>query len=212
MFKPQSCNLLRQNLCGNKSTGKRRHRSRSPLEARIQSILVAHRAERTQAFVERLSADHPGVRASGADAARLPAAAIEGADVVIALTTATHPVVPSTVRDRTLVVGVGAYRADMAEIPADVIRRRRVVVDYLPGARHEAGDLLQAAVDWSEVIDLADILAARTAAPNSPTVFKTVGHSSWDLAAARVAVAALGFEPAVDSPPAQAASAALGRV
>jgi 1-piperideine-2-carboxylate/1-pyrroline-2-carboxylate reductase [NAD(P)H] len=174
--------------------------------------IVGTGAERTQAFVERLAADHPGVRAYGADAARLSAEAIERADVVIALTTATHPVVPSTVHDRTLVVGVGAYRADMAEIPADVVRRRRIVVDYPSGARHEAGDLLQAGVDWAQVIDFADILAGRAAAPDAPTVFKTVGHASWDLAAARVAVAVLGAEPAVASPTAQAAAVAMGRI
>jgi 1-piperideine-2-carboxylate/1-pyrroline-2-carboxylate reductase [NAD(P)H] len=77
----------------------------------------------------------------------------------------------------------------MAELPPELLHARQVVVDDLAGARHEAGDLLQAAIAWDRVQTIADILAG--AAPRGPLapVFKTVGQAAWDLAAARVVCA-----------------------
>ncbi|MGN6390496.1 MAG: delta(1)-pyrroline-2-carboxylate reductase family protein [Burkholderiaceae bacterium] len=114
------------------------------------------------------------------------------ADVVIALTTSRSPVVPATLPPRTLAVGVGAFRPDMAELPGELLRSRPIVVDDLAGARHEAGDLLQAGIDWSAVTELGTILAGDVPAPEGAAVLKTVGQAAWDLAAARVAVEAAG--------------------
>jgi 1-piperideine-2-carboxylate/1-pyrroline-2-carboxylate reductase [NAD(P)H] len=68
------------------------------------------------------------------------------------------------------------------------------VVDDVEGARHEAGDLIQAGVDWTGVRALGDILAGNKARPHGVPVFKTVGQAAWDLAAARVACS--GFDAA----------------
>jgi 1-piperideine-2-carboxylate/1-pyrroline-2-carboxylate reductase [NAD(P)H] len=111
-----------------------------------------------------------------------------GSDVVIALTTAQWPVIPVKLAPETLAIGVGAFRPDMAELPPDLLRLRRVVVDNLQGAKREAGDLIQAALDWSQVSDLAQMLDGACSREHLPTAFKSVGHASWDLAAARVAV------------------------
>jgi enolase len=66
-------------------------------------------------------------------------------------------------------------------------------LDDLDGAHHEAADLLQAKVDWSQVTALSSILD-RTVQPSAQMpVFKTVGQAAWDLAAARVALASLSL-------------------
>lgn len=108
-------------------------------------------------------------------------------DLVIALTTSTEPVIPAHIPPRTMAIGVGAFKPGMAELPAELLHARRIVVDHLAGAKHEAGDLLRARIDWSRVMTLADAPAGGELAP----VLKTVGHASWDLAAARVAKARL---------------------
>ncbi len=79
----------------------------------------------------------------------------------------------------------------MAEFPPELLHSRQVVVDDLGGARHEAGDLLQANVDWSRVRELSSVLATRSEPGAALPVFKTVGQAAWDLAAARVAIASL---------------------
>lgn len=112
------------------------------------------------------------------------------ADLVIALTTATSPVIPAGLPPLTLAVGVGAFKPEMAELPAELLNARHIVVDHLAGAQHEAGDLLRADIRWSTVQDLGSLV--EQGAPASPQgyVLKTVGHAAWDLAAARVVLAA----------------------
>jgi len=62
------------------------------------------------------------------------------------------------------------------------------VVDHLVGAQAEAGDLIQAKVDWAAVDDIAKVIARGMRTGPAGLVFKTVGHAAWDLAAARVAL------------------------
>lgn len=139
-------------------------------------------------FCNDLQSKYPQIRAAPISAATLEPSGL-GTDVVIALTTSKYPVVPAQLPDTTLAIGVGAFRPDMAELPADLLKRRRIVVDYLQGAKHEAGDLLLACVDWTEVYELSQVLDRDCAVSQSrPYVFKSVGHASWDLAAARVAL------------------------
>ena len=115
---------------------------------------------------------------------------VPATDVLIALTTSRTAVIPARLAPHTLAIGVGAFKPDMVEFPAALLAERTIVVDDLGGAKHEAGDLIQAGVDWSRVRAIGDILASRgeklQPAQGLP-VFKTVGQASWDLAAARVA-------------------------
>lgn len=111
------------------------------------------------------------------------------ADVVITLTTSATPVYTDPARDGRLVIGVGAYKPDLAEIGPLTLAGSDIYVDDLAGARHEAGDLLQAGVDWQQVRPLAQALNGPL--PDRPVVLKTVGCAAWDLAAARCALAAL---------------------
>ena len=116
------------------------------------------------------------------------AAALRGADVVVTATASPTPVLPQHVDDAVLIVAVGAFTPRMCEVPAALVRSRRVVVDTVEGACHEAGDLLQAGLDASRMQPLADALDRPP--PSAPLLFKTVGQAAWDLAAAGVALAA----------------------
>jgi len=138
--------------------------------------------------------DHLALRYGAVDAVALDAAALTEAcaasDLVIAATTSRAPVIPATLPAHVLAVGVGAFKPDMAEFPAALLQERPVVVDHLAGARHEAGDLLAAGIDWSRVRELPSIVAHGHASGPVLPAFKTVGHAAWDLAAARVALQA----------------------
>jgi 1-piperideine-2-carboxylate/1-pyrroline-2-carboxylate reductase [NAD(P)H] len=154
---------------------------------RMPAIFVASRhASHAEAFCANLQQRYPATRFQAADVADVAGKV----DIVIALTTSRVPVIPSDLPDSTLAVGVGAFKPDMAELPPELLRRRRIVVDHLAGARHEAGDLLQAGIEWNAVHDLGKVLGSLgdgTFDPAQPTVLKTVGHAAWDLAAAQVA-------------------------
>ncbi|MEC5217624.1 1-piperideine-2-carboxylate/1-pyrroline-2-carboxylate reductase [NAD(P)H] [Actimicrobium sp. GrIS 1.19] len=109
-------------------------------------------------------------------------------DVIIALTSARAPVVPAHLPPHTLAIGVGAFKPDMAELPPALLQARQIIVDDLAGARHEAGDLLQAQIDWAAVRPLASVLPGEYRDAALTPVLKTVGQAAWDLAAARVAL------------------------
>lgn len=125
-------------------------------------------------------------RAQGSLMVRAVSAVPEDADLVILATTSRTPVYDQAPREGRLVIGVGAYRPDMAEIGAQTLSGSQVFVDVVDGAREEAGDLLRAGVDWARVRPLAALLDGP--APQAPCVFKSVGCAAWDLAAARCAL------------------------
>jgi 1-piperideine-2-carboxylate/1-pyrroline-2-carboxylate reductase [NAD(P)H] len=115
-------------------------------------------------------------------------------DVVVTATSSAAPVLSGTAWNRQLIVAVGAYQAGMAELSANIVQSAEaIVVDHLEAAQREAGDLIQAEVDWSRVRVLEDVLTDPL--PNHcgrHRIFKSVGHSLWDLAAARVARRRMG--------------------
>jgi len=121
--------------------------------------------------------DHLRPRASDAPAV----------DVVITLTTSLEPVYDEAPRPGCLVIGVGAFRPEMAELGATTLHGSELYADDPPGARHEAGDLLRAGIDWSRVGSLGALLRGPVD-HTRPAVFKSVGTAAWDLAAARVAM------------------------
>jgi 1-piperideine-2-carboxylate/1-pyrroline-2-carboxylate reductase [NAD(P)H] len=107
-------------------------------------------------------------------------------DVVITLTTSKSPVYAAEAVKGRLIVGVGAFTPDAAEVGRETVLASTVIVDDPVGARHEAGDLIQAGVDWSGVISLGEMLKG-PADVAGPVFFKSVGCAAWDLAACRVA-------------------------
>ncbi|SAK62242.1 ornithine cyclodeaminase [Caballeronia temeraria] len=117
-------------------------------------------------------------------------------DVVIAATTSKTPVYTLPARAGRLVIGVGAFTADAAEIGAATVHASELYVDDPAGARHEAGDFILAGIDWNAVHGLAEALAASPKAIDAarPVMFKSVGCAAWDLATCRVARAVLSEE------------------
>lgn len=152
--------------------------------------ISARDLQKTQVFCDALLQRHPHIAIKP-----LPAEALAGTlphtDLVIALTTSRTAVIPAHIAATTLAIGVGAFKPDMVEFPAELLHSRTVVVDCLAGAKHEAGDLLQAKIDWSKVRELPDVLAHGFVRQPVLPVYKTVGQAAWDLAAARVAIASL---------------------
>jgi 1-piperideine-2-carboxylate/1-pyrroline-2-carboxylate reductase [NAD(P)H] len=140
--------------------------------ARAEAFCAAHRGKAFE------------VRPLAAPDAALP----ESVDTVIALTTSRQPVYDEAPRASRLVIGVGAFTPEMVEIGARTIAGSALFVDDEAGAKHEAGDFIQAGVDWSDVRGIAAVLDSSVPLEaQTPIVFKSVGCAAWDLAACRVA-------------------------
>ncbi|CAG9209389.1 Delta(1)-pyrroline-2-carboxylate reductase 1 [Paraburkholderia tropica] len=135
--------------------------------------------ESTQRFVEALAPLAPNLSALDGD---IP----DSVDVIVTVTTSKSPVYDGPAREGRLVVGVGAFTPDAAEVGKSTVDSSFVVVDDPLGAKHEAGDLIRAGFDWSLMHTLADAIRQRLA-PTAPVFFKSVGCAAWDLAACRVA-------------------------
>lgn len=115
------------------------------------------------------------------------------ADIISCVTLSTNPLIlgewltPGTHIDL-----IGAFRPDMRETDAECVRRSEVFVDTRAGARAEAGDLIQAELEGKFAMDdvkaeLSELLNGEHPGRTSPdaiTLFKSVGASLEDLAAA----------------------------
>ena len=146
-------------------------------------------ASRSRASAEALAGYAVGRGLDASVVADVAAAALE-ASLIVTATTSTTAVLPDFVGQNAFIAAVGAFKATMAEVPPGLARAARVVVDTLEGAQAEAGDLVQAGIDWTAARALEDVLDAPRPA-NGPVLFKSVGHALWDLAAARMATARL---------------------
>ncbi|MGE3150496.1 MAG: hypothetical protein AB7K04_15675, partial [Pseudorhodoplanes sp.] len=104
----------------------------------------------------------------------------------IAVTTSRCFVYDDEATVKRLVIGVGAYKPDLAEIIPRTILASQVFADDRAGAQHEAGDLIQAHVDWTRVSSLAAAIKQRPDG-TKPIMFKSVGCAAWDLASCRLA-------------------------
>ncbi|GFZ62790.1 ornithine cyclodeaminase [Pseudomonas amygdali pv. eriobotryae] len=110
------------------------------------------------------------------------------AEVVIALTSSKKPIYHEKACVDRLLIGVGAFNAEMAEFAPACVQGSQLFADDPIGAQHEAGDLIQAEVNWGAVLSLADVVDGRFDR-SMASLFKSVGCAAWDLAAGRCAVA-----------------------
>lgn len=110
----------------------------------------------------------------------------ETASVIITLTTSKVAFLDVAARKEVLIIGVGAFKPEMAEISARTLRESQVFLDDPVGARHEAGDIIQAQLNWNDTSSLYHAITTGFDC-SKPVVFKTVGTGAWDLAAARLA-------------------------
>ncbi len=151
----------------------------------------ARRPDTADRLVQHALAD--GIPATAAPSAP---AAVDGADVVVTLTSATEPLFPAeAVGPRTLICAVGATKSDRCEIGADVVERCvAVVADDVAGSRTECGDLVRAAdagrFAWDRAVELHAVVAGTVAVPRAdhgPVLFETQGVALQDVAAAGLA-------------------------
>jgi len=161
-----------------------------------QGVEQFYLVSRTSARTEELAAH---IRSLGARAhvihsvGELP----EPVPVVITATSSYTPVLHQLPLGVEVVCAIGAYTEEMVEVAPDLVSQLAVVVDTLEGAKEEAGDLVTAVamggLDWGEVATLEDILTrgARLGS-GRPTMFKSVGHAVFDLAAGQLAASRLG--------------------
>ncbi|AXL49751.1 ornithine cyclodeaminase [Paraburkholderia caffeinilytica] len=156
--------------------------------ARAEAFCAAHGAHGTHGT----RGAHGGNAREPQPLANPDAAIPDSIDVVVALTTSKEAVYDEAARADRLVIGVGAFTPAMVEIGARTIAGSALFVDDQAGARHEAGDFIQAGVDWARVGGIADVVANAALSPSKQAiVFKSVGCAAWDLAACRVAREAL---------------------
>ena len=159
-------------------------------EVRVWSPTARHR----DAFKEKLST--MGFRAKACDT---PARAAEGADVASTITSSPDPfLTDEMVRSISHANVCGGNVAGRSEItPSAVGAFGTVVVDDLPQAKVEYGDLIRAAsagtFSWDSAIELGSIVAGK-AKPRGKTLFKSGGAALED-----VAVASLIYDKALKS-------------
>jgi alanine dehydrogenase len=129
------------------------------------------------------------LRAAGIDATAVdsPRAAVEGANVVVTATTATAPVFPADALDPgTVVIAVGAYTAEMQELPPEVFERAATAFADVPEEAAETGDARAADLDESAFVPLSSVLAgdAGRGGPDEILVVDSVGTAVLDAATA----------------------------
>ena len=155
----------------------------------IAEIAVWNRSpERARALIAALA--QSGITAKLADDL---AGAVGQADIVSTATLASQPLILGAwLQPGTHLDCVGAFKPIMRETDDEVARHARIFVDTRAGALAEAGDILQplqAGVIGKDAVlgDLFDLcggaVAGRTSA-DEITLFKSVGASIEDLAAA----------------------------
>lgn len=126
----------------------------------------------------------------GGSAVEIAEDAVAVADVVSTATPAQSPLFEAAaIKPGTHINAVGAFTPEMCEIPAAVVREAMAIVDDIAAAGDEAGDLLQAGKSPDGT--MADLLSGRhrgRTGPDEITLFKSVGISSQDVAAAAAAL------------------------
>ncbi|GAB2458279.1 ornithine cyclodeaminase family protein [Nocardioides hungaricus] len=151
---------------------------------------------RLEAFVAMMRAEvlEAGVRVEATASAE---EAVVGADVVVAATTSSTPVIADAwIASGALVCGVGSHDRHSSELePATVARAEVLAVDTLrggvDGAADISGPIESGLVDRSAVAELGDVVRGAAAGRRTPegiAVFKSVGFAACDvMAAAEVA-------------------------
>lgn len=131
--------------------------------------------------------------------AESPSQAVQAAGVICTATTSTTPVFDATdVQPGTHINAVGAYTPEMQEIPAETVRRSKIVIDHHEASLAEAGDLIIPLKDgvisqddiYAEIGEIAAGLKTGRQSPQEITFFKSVGVAVQDVAAANAVLKA----------------------
>ena len=171
--------------------------ARTQLEAvcAVRDIKLARvfsrRQERREDFAQR-SSDRLGVDVQPVDSAQ---ECVEGADIIIAITSAREPVVMGEwLAEGTHINAAGGNHWQRREVDeAAVLRSELIVVDDLEQAKIECGDLMwleaRGSFRWGMAHELSDVVAGRVPGRLSPegvTLFESMGLALEDIAAAEL--------------------------
>lgn len=158
---------------------------------RAVRIIGRDKAEGCAAWVR----ERFGVPATATDAVE----ALREADIIVTATRSREPLFQGgAVKPGAFVAAIGSSKPDAREIDAALLARAdRIVVEWAPQARREAGDLVLAgdAVDWSRVEELGAVVADPDRWRNDDgriVVYKSVGVGIEDVALANLVVQRLG--------------------
>lgn len=150
--------------------------------------------ERCRIFCQRMQEKFAGRFSTKILPAATSDEAIEGADIITAVTTSKKPVFNGMkVKPGAHINGVGAFTPEMLELPEEaILQANPVTVDTLHGALHEAGDIIAAikagVIQEAALIELGDIISGKVqgrASAEDMTLFKTVGSGVLDVVTAR---------------------------
>ncbi|TDM14339.1 ornithine cyclodeaminase family protein [Macrococcus bovicus] len=150
----------------------------------IQTIKLYNRTtDKAHAFKTRLQA----VTTADIVVCQTAEEAVTGADIINCATRSEEKVFSHDHLKRPVHInGVGSYLPSMREIDTETITQADcIVLDDIEGARHEAGEFIQAEQDGSFSFSEAVPLAAISTLPQQPleiTIFKSVGAAYYDLA------------------------------
>ena len=120
-------------------------------------------------------------------------AAVEAAEIICTATNCSTPLFRGEwLRPGVHINAIGAYTRTMRELDGVAVQRSHVVVDHLPAAQAEAGDILLAQAEGAIGADhvvgsLGQLLAGEIAGRTSPTqitLFKSVGLAMQDAVTA----------------------------
>lgn len=172
--------------------------------ARAGLLESVHVWSRTRQHAQRLA---EAARARGIETCLFEdaASAVRDCDVVTMATASARPLVAA--RDLSAHVhvnAVGACVPDRCELPAAFVRSAAIVVDSLPAARVEAGDLILALDPadprWDGMRELGAALGSGGLQGTRPTLFESLGLGIADVAAAAYVVATIRAAPPGSGP------------
>ncbi|KIY49609.1 NAD(P)-binding protein [Fistulina hepatica ATCC 64428] len=167
--------------------------------------VVARRATpRAQALLNKMHAHFPGISCNLLDStSAFLQCTVSAADLIICATPSTTPLFSSAwVKPGTHVMLIGSYKPEMQEVEPDLVRRaagsglHRLLVDSRDACRVEAGDLIQADIDWDAVAEIGEAVSfdedgamVEDPTPTSSSgdfisMFKSVGVGLQDVAIA----------------------------
>ena len=169
--------------------------ARTQLEAiaqvrKIESVRAFSRSSDNREEFSRQMTARLGVRVTPASSAE---EAVRGADIVVAATNSTSPVIEGRWLSAGMHINaIGANFPQKRELDSDaVLRADLIVADSVEQSRQEAGDLIlsfgQDEDRWKRVRELAEVAAGKVAGRTSPseiTIFKSNGIATEDIAVA----------------------------
>ena len=153
--------------------------------------VFSRNSERRDRLCTRLAALHPGISFLPAASSR---AAVRGAQVICTATRSEAPLFEaSDLAAEVHINAIGAYKAEMCEIPAAALAQATLVtIDDLEAVMAEAGDLIQAIeagqLRRDSLVEIGRLLATPVTPPGGLTVFKSVGIAAQDWALGELVV------------------------